>query len=543
MKKVILTSILAVSAAMAAPSLVPLPLELKETGQTFALQSDATILYSGSDAKPVAEFLAKQLRSSTGFELPVMPEQLLHSTEGNIVLRDVEDESLGREGYVLDITSYVSIQAKEPAGLFFGGQTLRQLLPAEIFSQQVVHRSWETQTVEIRDVPRFVWRGMHLDVSRHFMPKDDVMTFIDTMASLKLNTLHWHLTDDQGWRIEIKKYPKLTEVGAWRKETLIGHGLESERNSEPFTYDGKPHGGFYSQDDIREVVAYAAARHIAIVPEVDMPGHMQAAIAAYPELGCISEPVEVMTRWGVSENILNPEQSTVQFCKDVLAEVMELFPSEFIHIGGDEAAKKQWEESERIQELLKERGLKDVHEMQSWFIKQIDNFLVANDRRLIGWDEISEGGLARNAAITWWRGNPSQVDVRKSILKAIREGHDVVVAPNAYLYFDYYQTDDTANEPMSIGGHLPLEQVYGFEPVLEELKGDEVKHILGAQAQLWSEYMKSLKHVEYMAFPRACALAEMAWLPEEQKDYASFLERMEVQQRRFDAAGVNYRNI
>ncbi|VGO20790.1 beta-N-acetylhexosaminidase [Pontiella sulfatireligans] len=538
MKKIILSTCLAASTAFAVPSIIPQPLELKETGKIFELKSDAVIAYADDAAKSSAEMLAAQLRPATGFDLPVKPACM-----GSVVFQTFENPDLGNEGYTLSVEDSVIISAGRPDGLFYGAQTFRQLLPPAIFSKDTVSNDWKIQTVEIRDVPRLGWRGMHLDVSRHFMPKEDVMKFLDSMASLKLNTFHWHLTDDQGWRIEIKKYPKLTEVGAWRKETLAGHGLLGKRNGQPFTYDGKPHGGYYTQDDIREVVAYAAERHITIVPEIDMPGHMQAAIAAYPELGCTTVPTDVMTRWGVSEIILNPEESTVQFCKDVLTEVMELFPSEFIHVGGDEAKKTQWENSERVQQLLKERGLKDMHEMQSWFIKQIDDFLVANKRRLIGWDEIAEGGLAENAAITWWRGKPHQTEVRESIIKAIREGHDIVVAPTIYLYFDFYQTDDTVNEPMAIGGHLPLEKVYGFEPVLEELSKEEAGHILGSQAQLWSEYMKSLKQVEYMAFPRACALAEVVWLPKEQKDYESFLKRMKVQQMRFDAAGVNYRNL
>ncbi len=543
MKKVLTVLSFLASLATASPSLVPMPLEFTETAGSFYLQSGAKILYSGTQSKPVAEVLAKQLRAATGYRLPVLPEHMMGEINGSIILRDLIDPSLKQEGYRLEVASNVLIEANESAGLFYGAQTLRQLLPAAIYSKQVVHNTWEVANVRIRDIPRFGWRGMHLDVSRHFMPKDAVKKFIDTIAALKLNVLHWHLTDDQGWRIEIKQYPKLTSVGAWRQETLIGHGLESKRDGEPFSYDGLVHGGYYSQEDIREIVAYAAARHVMIVPEIDMPGHMQAAIAAYPELGCTTEPVDVMTRWGVSEYILNPELSTIEFFKNVLTEVMALFPSDFIHIGGDEATKEQWKSSPRVQELIRQRGLKDEHAMQSWFIKQLDDFLVANGRRLIGWDEISEGGLARNAAITWWRGGPSNGEVRKSILNAIRSGHDVVVAPTSYLYFDYYQSDNEDSEPFAIGGHLPLEKVYHFDPALKELKSQELKHVLGAQGQLWTEYMKSIKQVEYMAFPRACALAELVWIPQEKKDFNSFIERMQVQENRFDSAGVNYRAI
>jgi hexosaminidase len=522
------------ASAIATPSIIPQPVEMKVTGGSFELNKNATIAYADAAAKQPAEMLAAQLRPATGFFLPVQ-----QGAKGDIVFQTLEDPSLSMEGYALRITHYASIKAPAAPGLFYGAQTLRQLLPPEIYSPEKVSRDWKIPAVEIRDLPRFGWRGLMLDSGRYFMPKPDVLKFIDTMATLKFNTLHWHLTDDQGWRIEIKKYPKLTEVGAWRDGTVIGHARD---NREQENYDGVPHGGFYSQDDIREVVAYAAERHIDIVPEIDMPGHMQAAIAAYPELGCTADPVAVKKMWGISQTILNPEESTVQFCKDVLAEVLDLFPSKFIHIGGDEAKKDQWEASERIQQLREERGLQDMHEMQSWFIRQMDDFLGANGRRLIGWDEIAEGGLAQNAAVMWWRGKAGRAGTEIA-KKAAQDGHDIVVASNSHLYFDYYQGEDTTKEPLSIGGFLPLETVYNFDPVMEGLTGKEAERILGAQGQLWREYMPATGQVEYMAFPRACALAELVWLPPGQKDYSDFLQRMKVQQQRFDAARVNYRKI
>jgi hexosaminidase len=382
-----------------------------------------------------------------------------------------------------------------------------------------------------------------LDVARYFMPKNDVLKFIDTMATLKLNTLHWHLTDDQGWRIEIKKYPKLTTIGAWRDGTVVGHALQYRDGKKPLETDGVRHGGFYTQDDVREIVAYAAARHITVVPEIDMPGHMQAAIAAYPELGCLDESVAVRTTWGPGNVILNPEETTVQFCKDVLAEVMELFPDEFIHIGGDEAIKDQWESSARIQHLREERGLKDMHEMQSWFIKQINDFLVANHRRLVGWDEIAEGGLAKNAVVMWWRATDFDDSGTQIAIDAAAAGHDIIVASNRTLYFDYYQDKNESAEPLAIGEFLPLETVYSFDPVFDGLDEKTASHVLGVQGLLWTEYMPCLSHVEYMAFPRACALAELAWVPSEQKNYATSLERMKVQEKRFDASDVNHRKI
>ena len=528
MKKII-SAMCLLTTAVSSLAVIPQPVEMKETGGEWELKKNAVIAFADVGARPSAELLAAQLRPATGFRLPVES-----GLKGDIVFQTLEDGSLGQEGYELLVTDYVSIKAPEASGLFYGSQTLRQLLPPEIYSAEKVSKAWKAPAVEIRDVPRFGWRGLMLDVGRYFMPKEDVMKFIDTMSTLKFNTFHWHLTEDQGWRIEIKKYPKLTEVGAWRDETISGHFRDKPRK-----YDGKRHGGFYTQDDIREVVAYAAERHITIVPEIDMPGHMQAAIAAYPELGCTTNKLPVKIEWGVNLNILNPEESTVQFCKDVLTEVMELFPSEFIHIGGDEARKTQWEKSERIQQLREERGLKDMHEMQSWFIKQIDDFLAANGRRLIGWDEIAEGGLAENAAVMWWRGKKGL----PTALQAAADGHDIVVAATSHLYFDYYQSKDKKNEPLAIGGFLPLETVYNFEPIIKGLDKNAASHVLGAQGQLWTEYMPNMKHVEYMAFPRACALAELVWLPKGQKNYDSFLERMKIQEQRFDAAGVNYKEI
>ena len=462
MKTLIGTLVMITAAVMAVPSVTPPPFEMKVLDGEWSLKPDAVIAYSGAAAKQPAELLAAQLRPSTGFALPVR-----EGGKGDILFQTMEDAGLAREGYELRISDHVSIKAPQAPGLFYGAQTLRQLLPPDVYSMVEVDMAWKAPRVDIRDRPRFGWRGMHLDVGRHFMPKADVMRFIDTIASLKFNTFHWHLTEDQGWRIEIRRYPKLTEVGAWRRETIVGHVRD-----EPRKYNGTPHGGFYTQEEIREVVAYAAERYVTIVPEIDMPGHMQAAIAAYPGLGCTTNRIEVKTEWGISKNILNPEESTVQFCKDVLSEVMELFPSEFIHIGGDEAKKDQWEASPRIQQLREERGLKDMHEMQSWFIRQIDAFLAVNGRRLIGWDEIAEGGLAQNAAVMWWRGKPTQKHGYEVVRNAVRDGHDVIVAANGFLYFDYYQSEDKANEPLAIGGFLPLEKGYRFGPVVDEIGED-----------------------------------------------------------------------
>src|SRR6266567_465889 len=352
--------------------------------------------------------------------------------------------------------SHVAIRAYRAAGAFYGLQTLRQLFPPAIFRQaQTAGVIWSIPAIAIEDSPRFAWRGVHLDVARHFMPKEFVKKYIDLAALHKLNRFHWHLTDDQGWRLEIKQYPRLTQVGAWRRETLIGR---KDQDSTTWRFDGQPHGGFYTQDDVREIVAYAGARFVTIVPEIEMPGHSQAAIAAYPELGNTGSAIPVWTSWGVDQNILNPGDATVRFYQNVLTEVMGLFPGRWIHIGGDEAPKAQWQASSLAQARIRELGLKNEDELQSWFTHRMDEFLTAHGRRLVGWDEILEGGLAPNAVVMSWRGVDGGI-------AAAQAGHDVVMAPGSHTYFDHYQSADTVAEPLAIGGYLPLDTVYSFEPV------------------------------------------------------------------------------
>ncbi len=440
---------------------------------------------------------------------------------------------LGKEGYRLEIApDRVLAQAPQPNGLFYAMQTLRQLLPPALFSQKAARGvDWSLPCLEIEDQPRFAWRGAMLDTARHFMPKSFVLKFIDLLALHKLNSFHWHLTEDQGWRIEIMRYPRLTEVGAWRTETLVGHFDGSFDN---LVFDGMPHGGFYTQDDIREVVAYAQARFINVVPEIEMPGHSQAAVAAYPDLGNTGQQLAVSTIWGIHEHVFNVEESTFEFLTNVLDEVLELFPSPFIHVGGDECPKKEWRESPAAQAKMRELGLKDEDELQSWFIKRIDAYLTGKGRRLIGWDEILEGGLAANAAVMSWRGEEGGI-------AAANAGHDVVMAPYQYTYIDYYQAEDSASEPLAIGGYLPLEKVYSYEPIPAAIAPDKAHHVLGTQAQLWAEYIATPEHCEYMAFPRLCALAETAWLPTGAKDLHGFKQRLEGHLQRLDAYGVNYR--
>jgi hexosaminidase len=426
------------------------------------------------------------------------------------------------------------IRTVGPAGIFYGMQSLRQLLPPAIFREALVDGvSWTIPAVSIEDYPRFTWRGAHLDVCRHFMPKEFVKKYIDLLALHKINSFHWHLTEDQGWRIQIRKYPRLTEVAAWRNETLVGR---YENDPRKRVFDGQRHGGYYTQDDIREIVAYARARFINVVPEIEMPGHAQAAIAAYPELGNTGARLAVMTIWGVSENILNPEERTIAFMQDVLSEVLELFPGPFIHIGGDEAVKIQWKTSPRAQARMRELGLRDEEELQSWFIHRMDEFLTARGRRLVGWDEILEGGLAPNATVMSWRGISGGVT-------AARAGHDVVMAPGSHTYFDHYQSENRAGEPLAIGGFTPIEKVYAFDPMPDSLEPQFRRHILGAQAQVWTEYIKTPKQVEYMAFPRMSALAEALWTPVERKDYADFSGRILPHLERLRILDVNFRPL
>ena len=361
------------------------------------------------------------------------------------------------------------------------------------------------------------------------MPLAFVKKFIDLMALHKLNVFHWHLTDDQGWRLESQKYPRLTEVGAWRNRTLIGHALE-----KPWKFDDTPHGGFYTQAEAREVVAYAAERHITVMPEIEMPGHAQAALAAYPEYGNTGAKLEVWDAWGVNENVFNPLEPTILFLQDILTEVINIFPSQYIHVGGDECPKVQWQQSSAAQVRMKALGIPDEHALQSYFIGRMDKFLHAKGRRLIGWDEILEGGLTENATVMSWRGEEGGIT-------AARAGHDVVMTPEMPTYFDHYQSEDRSTEPLAIGGFTPLEKVYSYEPIPPQLTELEARHVLGAQAQHWTEYMPNPAHVEYMSFPRLSAFSEVVWSAKNSRNYEGFLERLKPHLERLDMLKVNYR--
>jgi hexosaminidase len=430
------------------------------------------------------------------------------------------DSILGAEGYrIWTQPGGVVVEAPSEAGLFYGLQTVRQLLHAG--------PAGSVPRVQISDSPRFPYRGMHLDVSRHFFDVAFVERYIDLLSRYKFNTFHWHLTDDQGWRIEIRRYPRLTGVGSCRRETVVG------KNFDPYIGDSTRYCGYYTQAQVREVVAYAAARHITIVPEIEMPGHAKAALAAYPELACTPGPFEVSTVWGVEEDIFCPSEATFAFLEGVLTEVMALFPGPFIHIGGDEAPKARWKASDVAQSVMQRENLKNEEELQSWFTQRIEHFLSAHGRRLVGWDEILEGGLAPGATVMSWRGVSGGI-------AAAQQGHDVIMTPTGAAYFDYAQ-GDPALEPFSAGGNLPLERVYAFEPVPSVLTPEESKHILGAQGNVWTEYITTTDRVEFMVFPRMLAMAEVTWSPASARDWERFIARLPEALAALDRLGVNYR--
>jgi hexosaminidase len=508
-------------------SVIPQPVRLASSPGAFVITAGAVIATDAA-TRDVGYALADYVLPATGHRLSVRASS--GGSGRTISIRtDTALARLGEEGYRLVVRpTGVTIRAFKPAGAFYAVQTLRQLLPPQIFRQARVQGvTWSIPAVSIEDYPRFGWRGAHLDVSRHFMPKEFVKKYIDLLALHKLNRFHWHLTDDQGWRLEIRKYPRLTQVGAWRTQTLIGR--PDRGDSTKWVFDGRPHGGFYTQDDIREVVAYAQARFVTVVPEIEMPGHSQAAIAAYPELGNTGNPIPVWTRWGVSQDILNPEDATIRFYQDVLTEVMALFPGRWIHVGGDEADKAQWV-------ALRGLSLPDAQAKQSWFIHQMDAFLTSRGRVLVGWDEILEGGLAPNAVVMSWRGTEGGI-------AAAQAGHDVVMTPGSHTYLDHYQSLDTVSEPLAIGGFLPIDTVYSYEPVPDALTAAEGRHVLGAQAQMWTEYVPDPRHAEYMIFPRLCALAEVVWTPRDRKDFTDFTARLATHLRRLSILDVNYRPL
>lgn len=510
-------------------AIIPAPVSLTEMKGFFEFTVKSRIIATplNSQTELAAGFIAGMINQATGWS--IKPEEGTEAVSGSLFLQ-IDSSVRSKEGYTLSVSpKKIILKAATPAGLFYGVQTIRQLLPPETESGTIAENiSLSVPVCEIRDEPRFPYRGMHLDVCRHFFPIESVKRYIDMLALHKMNSFHWHLTDDQGWRIEIRKYPKLTETGAFRKETIVGHA-----RNKPQVFDGKPYGGFYTQEEIREVVAYASERFITVIPEIEMPGHALALLAAYPELSCTGGPFEVFTGWGIVDDIFCAgKEETFALLEDVLTEVSELFPGEYIHIGGDEAPKSRWEKCPDCQKRMKEEGLKDELELQSYFIARIEKFLLSKGRKIIGWDEILEGGLAPGATVMSWRGTEGGI-------KAARQKHNVIMTPTQYAYLDYYQKEPEG-EPLSIGGYVPLEKVYSFDPVPSELTAEEGKYILGFQGNLWTEYIADQEHLEYMAFPRAFAIAETGWSPMLKKDFEDFLARLTVLGKRYDLAGINY---
>ena len=533
-QKIIASVCIAASCAAASaanpPFLIPQPQKMDLLPGEFALTAKTKITFAGGEAE--AGLLAATLRKSTGFKLPVSPvatrpgkSEITFLLQSNLMAR------LGAEGYELSVTpGLVTITASTAAGLFYGSQTLLQLLPPEIFSPQPVQEiAWTIPGVAISDSPRFVWRGFMLDVSRHFFTVTEVERVLDLMALYKLNTFHWHLVDDQGWRIEIKKYPKLTEIGAWRDG--IGFGLDPTRTTR-YDQDGR-YGGFFTQAQIREVVAYAAARHITVVPEIEMPGHSSAALVAYPQFACANAKISMPDKGGVFTGVYCAgNDATFEFVSNVLAEVAPLFPGKYIHIGGDEVVKSNWMACADCQARIKTGGLKNEHELQSYFIRRVEKIVNAQGKSLIGWSEIREGGLAQSAALMDWIGGGAE---------SAASGHDVVMTPNALAYFDHYQSTNRAAEPKAIGGFLPLEKIYTkFEPVPATLAPEFQAHVLGGQGNLWTEYVPNLEQVEYMMFPRLGALAEVDWSPKVSRDWENFKTRTAQNEKRLNVLGVNY---
>ncbi len=518
------------------PAIIPSPAKCETLPGRHSLLPSTRIIAS-PELMPIALRLQSVLQLATGWAFEIDANTAVEKASQDPFLQSAiclgHDANIPNfEGYRLQVGwTAIRIQASDAAGAFYAVQTLLQLLPAAVH-QSVPRRDveWSLPCVNIEDGPRFAWRGVMLDSSRFFQPVAFIKKFLDVMALHKLNVFHWHLIDDQGWRLEIKKYPRLTEIGSRRQESCFGH----------LTYnaggDGVPHEGFYSQEDVREIVAYAAQRFITIMPEIEMPGHVQSAIAAYPELGCTSERLEVSTSWGIHPHLYNADKTTLQFIQDVLEETLSLFPGKFIHVGGDEAEMGEWEKSPAIQARIKELGLKDERALQHYLISRVSDFLTQRGRRLIGWDEILESGLPAHAMVMSWRGMGLGVT-------AANAGHDVVMTPTEGVYLDFYQSFDTSAEPLAIGGHLPLEAVYAFDPVAPGISPENLARVRGLQAQIWTEYMPTPTHVEYMAFPRLSALSEVAWTPLANRDFEAFKSRLRLFLKRLDIMGVRYRPL
>ncbi|HEA30886.1 MAG TPA: beta-N-acetylglucosaminidase [Leeuwenhoekiella sp.] len=529
-------------------SIIPQPVSILPGSGFFEIDHN-TIVVGAVELEAETAFITQLLDQASGYSIA---HKMGTATETrNKIILSLDDTLTNPEGYMIDITSNgIEVIAKKPAGIMYAIQTLRQLLPPE--GENKIIKGLKIPAVEIEDYPRYAYRGMHLDVSRHFFPVDFVKKYIDLLALHKMNIFHWHLTDDQGWRIEIKKYPKLTEVGGFRNGTVKGH--------RPYDgSDNQRYGGFYTQDEVRDVVTYAEKKHITIIPEIEMPGHASAAIAAYPYLSCFPEeptiipediistggkqlqaegtPKIVQETWGVFDDVFCAgDDTTFEFLEDVLDEVIPLFPSEYIHIGGDECPKENWKRCPDCQKRMKEMGLTDEHELQSYFIQRIEKYLNTKGKKIIGWDEILEGGLAPNATVMSWRGEDGGID-------AAKQSHQVIMTPTTYCYLDYYQFKADAGKSTAVGNYLPVQKVYEYNPFPEELTAEQAEYIQGAQANVWTEYMPTEEYVEYKVLPRMTALAEVVWVADSVKNWSSFKSRLERLSERYRVLGYNYAKV
>lgn len=504
--------------------IIPKPARIEAREGSFTLSQTTTVRIPAAnpELRMITENFIRQLQVVSGLALQIRSVADPVAAENSLTLRPVVDPGLGAEGYRIDVAGKaITIEAAQVAGFFYAIQSLYQLLPPEVFGSTRVANPviWAVPACRIEDKPRYQYRGLHLDVARHFFPVAFIKKYIDLLALHKFNTFHWHLTDDQGWRIEIKKYPKLTQVGSQRRETLIGHYYESD----PQQFDGQPYGGFYTQDDVREVVRYAQSKYVTIIPEIEMPGHALAALAAYPEYGCSGGPYETATKWGIFSDIFCPYDKTFGFLQDILTEVMELFPGPYIHIGGDETPKAAWKKSPYCQQLIKKLKLKNENQLQSYFTARIDKFITSKGRKMIGWDEIMDGSappiqVSPSATVMSWRGVEGGI-------RAARLGHDVIMTPEDFVYLDHYQ-GDRAQEPLAFGRSTPVEETYSYDPTPADLPASVQKHMIGVQANVWTEYLKTPAQVEYMVWPRAAAVAEVAWTPAAQKNWPDFARRL-----------------
>lgn len=517
------------------PSLIPFPKNVEWREDFFQLGPDSVIVVDEA-LQSLAELLASYFRPSSGYKLPIS-DPGGEIPEGATALRIQRSEpttEAGKGWYRLTVkSSFVLLEAEGWEGFNHAVQTLRQLFPSAIYDAHPrLNIEWMAPCVLIEDWPNFEWRGVMLDSVRHFQPLEWVFRWIDLLAQHKFNVFHWHLTDDQGWRIEIKKYPKLVEIASHRKCTMIGHS-DAPR---PCPDDGTPYSGYYTQEECRRVVEYAAARGITVVPEIDMPGHATAALAAYPELGVTNVDCDVATTWGIHTRLFNMKEETLKFIDDILEEILTVFPSDYIHLGGDEAVKDEWNVDPDTQQQIKDLGLKDSVELQAWFFRRMERFLSDRGRRLIGWDEILDGGIKPSTTVIAWRGDARAIAAAKA-------GHDVVCAPKKAGYLDYYQNEDISTEPLAIGGCVRLEDIYDFNPVPGDLSKEETARVIGVQAQMWSEYLSSTGRVEYMAFPRLCAFAEMAWRKERKVTFEVFKTHLKRHLSRLDVQDVRYRSL